>query len=119
LKVKKHPSLINPIGFGKTLTDFGDSIEFISYAGHLNRNFNVSINLGLDVDFCVKGKRRVTAQLYYEQGLRKITTSTMINYLNDEIKINGSMSSFSRGSALNFKLAFPIEILKKFTNNSF
>jgi len=116
LKVKNQPTMINPMSYGKTHTDFGDYIEIVGYASHLNRSFNMSMNLGLDFDFYIKGKRSIVAQLYFEQGFRKITQTPMIFYLNDQNW--GGFSSISRGSALNFKLAFPIEILKKFTNNS-
>ena len=114
LKVKKQPVLLNPTSFGKTLTDYGDYIEIIGYDSQLQRKFNMSINIGLDMDFYLKGERRAILQLYFEQGFRKISASGFEFYLNN--KIAGGVASFSRGSALNFKLAFPVKILQKHTN---
>ena len=111
LKTKNKPQLINPISWGKAITDFGDSVEFVGYAGQMDRSFSVSFNLGLDFDFYVKGNRRVVAQLYFEQGTRKISSSVYGMYLNDELKYYHGATS--RGSALNFKLAFPINIYNK------
>ena len=58
LKVKNQPTMINPMSYGKTNTDFGDYIEIVGYASHLNRSFNMSMNLGLDFDFYIKPKSR-------------------------------------------------------------
>jgi hypothetical protein len=111
LKTKNTPQLNNPLSWGKTLTDFGDSVEFVGYEGHMRHSFSTSFNLGLDFDFYVKGKRRFIAQFYFEQGTRKISHSLFGVYLNDELKYYHGATS--RGSAINFKLAFPINIYNK------
>lgn len=108
LKVKGEPRFRNPISFGATNTDFGDSIDFVGVEGHMNRSFSISFNLGLDFDFYVHGKRRIVAQLYYEQGTRYISNATYFMYLNNAPW--GNVGSMSRGSAINFKLAFPINV---------
>ena len=111
LKTKNRPQLINPISWGKSITDFGDTVEFVGYAGQMNSTLSVSFNLGFDFDYYVKGNRRVVAQLYFEQGTRLISNSFYGMFLNNEF--NGLGGSTSRGSAINFKLAFPINIYNK------
>lgn len=111
LKVKNRPLVINPIGMGTYATSFGDKVTFIGYAGHWRRSFSVSFNLGLDFDFYIKNKRRITLQLYFEQGTRYISNSPIFAYKNGDMSSWWfAVSSASRGSAIHLKLAFPIKI---------
>jgi hypothetical protein len=111
LHVKKHSRLENPISFGKVYTEFGDSIEFVGYDGNNQKSFSVSFNLGLDFDFYIKNKRRFNLQLYFEQGTKIISYSPFVMYKNDILQYG--LGAKSRGSAIQFKLAFPICIYSK------
>lgn len=106
LKVKNHSRLENPMGFGAVYTEFGDKIEFVGYDGNNQKSFSLGFMLGLDFDFYVNNKRRFNAQLYFEQGTRVISNSAFVMYKNDVLQ--GGVGANSRGSAIQFKLAFPI-----------
>lgn len=111
LKVKGRPRIINPMGLGTYTTSFGDEVSFVGYAGNFGRSFSVSFNLGLDFDFYIKNKRRITLQLYYEQGTYDLSFAPIFAYKNGDFSERWfAVSSLSRGSAIHMKLSFPIRI---------
>ncbi len=101
---------INPIS-SQSISENGDTIELMAVEINLNKKWSASFNLGFDVDVYIKNKRRVTLSLYYEQGTRKLSLSQYDVWINN--KYNTSFSSFSRGSAIQLKLLFPIKIYDK------
>ena len=108
IKVKGVSPYTVPISFGKEVTLLNDTIELVGYEGHWNRPFSVSFNLGLDADFYLKNKRFLNLQLYYEQGTKYISHSTFFVYKNDQFWFDSN--SLSRGSSIQLKLGFPINI---------
>lgn len=103
--------LIQPFsGLGAYTLD-GNLIQTVSWESNLNRGWSLSFNLGLSFDWYVKNKRRFTSIIYYEQGTKNVSAAVNEVYYNNEYL--GANAAFSRGSAIQFKLLFPIEILKK------
>ena len=112
LKIKNEPMLRNPLSWGAHVTTLGDTVEYVGYEGHMKRSFSVSFNLGLDFELYLKSKRRVSMQLYYEQGTFNISQAMFLVYKNSEDFYWFGVNSTSRGSSVHFKLCFPIAILK-------
>lgn len=112
LKIDHNKVLNNQKNFGEITTLYGDTLNRNGYSFHRHHSFSVSFNLGLDCDFYIKNKRKVNLQLYYEQGTAKISASYIIFYKDDGFNWGGNRST-SRGSAIHFKLAVPINLEKK------
>lgn len=106
----KRPALQQPFSWGPQITTVGDTVEFVSYEGHNNFKNSISLFTGLDFDIYMKNKRRLSLQLFFEQGTRRISHSTYAAYFNGSNTYKFFVSSFSRGSTISFRLAFPIKI---------
>ncbi|MBC7411717.1 MAG: hypothetical protein H7331_04605 [Bacteroidia bacterium] len=113
LNIKNKPVFFDPISHGKSLTPFGDSIEIVTYAGHNNKNKSISFKLGLSYELYRKGRRFLEAQLYFEQGTRVVSRSAIFVIKNNEPQPWFGVNSISRGSSIQFKLAFPIKVYAK------
>jgi hypothetical protein len=91
----------------------GDIAGFVSWQCNLQKGWSVSFNAGFDIDWYIKNKRRITTSFYFEQGTRNV--SAIVNQIYFNGAYQGSNIIYSRGSAIQFKLAFPLEVLKKYT----
>jgi hypothetical protein len=111
LRIKNEPMLRSPISWGPNVTSFGDTVEFVGFEGHLNRSFSLSFNLGIDFEFYLNANRRLSLQLFYEQGTKRISQAAYVAYKNSEETYWFGVSSMSRGSSVHLKLCFPIGLL--------
>lgn len=89
----------------------GNQAGFINWECNLQKGWSVSFKAGFDMDWYIKNRRRITTSFYYEQGTRNM--SAMVNQIYFNGIYQGSNIIYTRGSAIQFKLAFPIQVLKK------
>ncbi|MBK7129353.1 MAG: hypothetical protein IPM74_07425 [Crocinitomicaceae bacterium] len=89
----------------------GNQAGFITWECNLQKFWSISFKAGLEFDWYLKNKRRITTSFYYEQGTRNM--SAMVNQIYYNNIYQGSNIIYSRGSAIQFKLAFPIQVFEK------
>lgn len=102
--------MIQPVSRAYNTVD-GNQAGIINWECNLQKGWSVSFKAGFDIDWYMKNKRRITTSFYYEQGTRNMSAMVSQIYYNGIYQ--GSNIIYSRGSAFQFKLAFPIQILKK------
>lgn len=88
-----------------------DIVGFVSWQCNLQKVWSISFNAGFDIDWYIKNKRRITTSFYYEQGTRNM--SAIVNQVFYNGAYLGSNIIYSRGSAIQFKIGFPIQIFGK------
>jgi len=97
--------MIQPLTTSNTLYD-GNKIDIVAWESNLNKVWSVSFDLGFNIDWYVKNKRRIVTSIYYEQGTRHLSAVIYELYYNNNLL--GMNAAYSRGSAIQFKLMFPI-----------
>lgn len=102
--------MIQPDSYAFNTID-GNQAGIIIWECNLQKGWSVNFKAGFDIDWYIKNKRRITTSFYYEQGTRNM--SAMVNQVFYNGAYQGSNIVYSRGSAIQFKIGFPIQLFSK------